>query len=105
MDKTRKGEWVQITRVVLPAGKRAPQVPEDTQKHELRMWVKGFLCADAAIGEEVEITTVTGRKVSGELFAVQPKYTQTYGDFVPELLKVQCQLRDILFGGTINEKR
>ncbi|MDY3118071.1 MAG: 2-amino-4-oxopentanoate thiolase subunit OrtA [Peptoniphilus sp.] len=103
MDKIRKGEWVQITRVVLPAGKRAPQVPEDTQKHELRMWVKGFLCEDATIGEEVEVKTVTGRRVSGELLTVRPKYTHTYGDFVPELLKVQCQLRAILFGGDIDE--
>ncbi|MDD7363583.1 MAG: 2-amino-4-oxopentanoate thiolase subunit OrtA [Peptoniphilus sp.] len=103
MSKIQKGTWVQITKVVLPAGKRAPQVPEDTQQHELRMWVKGFLNHDADVREEVEITTVTGRKVSGELFAVEPKYTHTYGDFVPELLKVQCQLRDILFGGESDE--
>ncbi len=103
MNKVCKGEWVQITRVVLPAGKRAPQVPEDTQKHDLQMWVKGFLCEDASIGDEVEVTTVTGRRVAGKLFAVKPKYTHTYGDFVPELLKVQCQLREILFGGKIND--
>jgi sulfur transfer protein SufE len=38
--KAKKGDWVQVYRVVLEAGERAPQVPEDTAKVPLEMKVK-----------------------------------------------------------------
>ena len=98
MNKVEKNEWVQISNVVLPAGERAPQVPEDTQNTDLKMWTKGFLNKNAEIGQEVEIITVTGRKVKGELFKISPKYIHTYGDFVPELLRIQRQVKNILGG-------
>ena len=40
MATAKKGDWVQIENIVLPAGQRAPQVPEDTQKCDLKLWVK-----------------------------------------------------------------
>ena len=95
----KKGDWVQIHNVVLSAGQRAPQVPEDTQACDLELWVKGIAQSDAKEGETLEVMTVTGRIVKGTLCDVNPKYTHTYGDFVPELLKVDFQVKDILFGG------
>lgn len=92
----RKGDWVQICSVVLPAGKRAPQVPEDTQKCDLLMWVKGFIQNDTEEGAEAEVLTVTGRREKGVLCAVNPGYIHSYGQFVPELLKVQTQLQKLL---------
>lgn len=35
METAKKGDWVQIEEIVLPAGHRAPQVPEDTQNATL----------------------------------------------------------------------
>ena len=95
----KKGEWVIIHRNILEASERAPQVPDDTKKVPLEMWIKGYLNADAKIGDEVEITTVTKRVEKGTLLEVNPYYNLNYGVFVPELLKISAQVREILFGG------
>ena len=63
------------------------------------MWTKGFLQADAEIGDEVEVKTATGRIEKGTLIEVNPHYTHSYGEFVPELVQIDTQLREILFGG------
>lgn len=95
----KKGEWVRIHKVILKPEERAPQVPEDTKKVPLEMWVKGFLQSDANIGDEVEIETVTGRKETGTLVELNPYYTHNFGVFVPELIEIDKQVRGILFGG------
>lgn len=94
---------MQIHQIVLKTEERAPQVPEDTKKVPLELWVKGVAQEDAKIGSMVEIITATGRKTKGELTVVNPRYVHDYGDFVPELLKVDMQLKEILFGGNANE--
>ena len=99
MATVKKGDWVQVENIVLPAGQRAPQVPEDTQACDLKLWVKGIIQQDAEMGEEVEIKTVTGRMAKGILCGVSPRYIHDYGEFQPELLKVELQLKEILFGG------
>ena len=43
MSQAQQGDWVQIYRVILPVGERAPQVPKETASVPLEMWVKGFL--------------------------------------------------------------
>lgn len=103
MNAAKKGDWVQIHQIVLKPEERAPQVPEDTKKVPLELWVKGIALQDAKIGSMIEIETATGRRVKGELTAVNPRYVHDFGDFVPELLKVDMQLREILFGGDSNE--
>ena len=42
MVSVKKGDWVQIENIILPAGQRAPQVPADTQACDLKLWVKGM---------------------------------------------------------------
>lgn len=103
MNAAKKGDWVQIHQIVLKPEDRAPQVPDDTKKVPLELWVKGIALHDAKVGTTVEIETATGRKVKGELVAVNPRYTHDFGDFVPELHKVDIQLKEILFGGDSNE--
>lgn len=95
----KKGEWVRIHKNILEPAERAPQVPDDTKKCPLEMWDKGFLQADAEMGDEVEIETVTGRKETGTLIEVNPYYEHDFGRFVPELLQIDKQVREILFGG------
>ena len=94
-----KGEWVRIYKIILQPSERAPQVPDDTKKVPLELWVKGFLTHDAEMGENVVIETVTGRKEEGKLIEVNPYYTHDYGKFIPELLVIDKQTRDIVFGG------
>lgn len=98
MNIAKKGDWVQITKTVLAKGHRAPQIPEDTQGCDLLLWVKGIAQSDGTVGDEMEIITVTGRKTSGKLFAVNPGYTHSYGRFVPELNLIQRQLQNLMDG-------
>ncbi len=99
MKMIKKGEWVRIHKIILEPAERAPQVPEDTKKVPLEMWDKGFLQANANIGDDVTIETVTGRQESGTLIEVNPYYEHDYGKFVPELLAIDKQVMEIVFGG------
>jgi hypothetical protein len=90
------GTWVEIHRVVLPAGERAPQVPADTQAVDLEMRVKGFLQADAKIGEAVQIRTRAGRRLNGSLVAVNPTYDHSFGAPLAELSAIGDEVRALL---------
>ena len=94
-----KGDWVRIHRVVLQPNERAAAVPEDTKRVPLELWVKGTLCADAEIGEEVSVVTRTGRIVAGTLLEVNPHYEHSFGAFVPELQRAGDEAFHFLFGG------
>jgi 2-amino-4-ketopentanoate thiolase alpha subunit len=99
MQMAKRGDWVQVHNILLEAGKRAPQVPEDTQQAPLEMWVKGFLLNDSTkIGQEVQINTVTGRLVTGKLVAIMPTYPHNFGEPQPELLTLGNELRRVLKG-------
>ena len=93
----KKGDWVQIHKIVLTPEQRTGRIPEDTKRVPLESWNKGYLAADAEIGDEVTVTTITGRKVSGELVAVNPIYCYSFGEtFIPELQQVGAQARNIV---------
>lgn len=91
-----QGTWVEIYKVVLKAGERAPQVPEDTQRTALEMRVKGFLAADAVIGQQAVIITAAGRKLSGKLVTVNPAYNHSFGAPIPALSGIGQQLRALI---------
>lgn len=96
----KKGDWVRIHRVVLKADERTAKIPDDTQKCDLEMWTKGFLQSDAEIGDEVTVITASNREEYGKLIEVDPYYTHSYGKFVPEIIQIDKQLREIMdFGG------
>ncbi len=90
------GRWVEIRRPVLEPSERAPQVPEDTRQVPLEMRARGFLLHPAMPGDEVEIETVTGRRLRGALNAVEPAYTHGFGPPVPELLGIAGEVRALL---------
>ncbi|MEG1528539.1 MAG: 2-amino-4-oxopentanoate thiolase subunit OrtA [Clostridia bacterium] len=92
----KKGEYVTIRSVVLDVGQRAPQVPDDTKKVPLEMWVKGRLVEDAEMGQQCSVITRTNRRQRGELCEVNPSYKHNFGNFVPELLQIDDQLRELL---------
>ena len=95
-EKLAKGTWVEIHAVVLPAGERAPQVPEDTARVPLEMRAKGFLAKAAAIGAEAEVLTATGRRLHGTVTAANPPYDHGFGAPLPELLAIGGEVRAIL---------
>ena len=87
------GEWVEVERVLLEPAERSSNLPPETASQPLLTWVKGFAAADAALGEEVTVETMTGRRVSGRLSAINPGYFHTFGNPIPELTHVGADLR------------
>ena len=93
----KQGDWVRIYSVVLPAGERVAQVPEDTARVPLEMWDKGFLLnGEAAVGDAVEVETIIGRKVKGTLLEIEPAWDHDFGRCVPEIIKIDRQLKAIM---------
>ena len=95
-DLVANGTWVEIHRIVLPAGERAPQVPADTANVALEMRVKGLLAEPAAIGAQAEIMTAAGRRLRGTLVEINPAFTHGFGAPVPELTTIGGEVRTIL---------
>jgi 2-amino-4-ketopentanoate thiolase alpha subunit len=88
MSTVSKGTWVQIERVVLEPAERAPTLPDDTRRVPYVLRVSGFLLEGAAIGEQARIRTLIGRELSGTLTTVNPSYSHSFGETVPELLDI-----------------
>jgi hypothetical protein len=92
------GAWVEVQQVVLTAGNRAPNVPADTAAVDFVARIRGFLSADARLGDEATVRTLAGRSVSGRLTAVNPRNPADFGDPVPELLRLGESAREALDG-------
>jgi hypothetical protein len=95
-ERIPKGSWVEVQRILLAPGQRAPRVPEETQRVPLEMRVKGTLTHDASLGEEVEVVTAAGRRLRGTLREANPAYTHGFGPPVPELRAVGEELCALL---------
>lgn len=97
MEKAYRGDWVEIHQVILQAGERAPQVPEDTQKVPLELRCKGWLHQEEGVkGDEVEIQTPAGRLLRGQMISVNPPFLHGFGRAIPELLALGPELRQLL---------
>ena len=93
----KKGDWIRIYKVVLKPEERQGNLPEDTKKVPFEMWDKGFLLnCSAEIGDIVEVETIIGRKISGELVEVNPNFEINYGVGVTDTLYIGRQLRKLL---------
>lgn len=100
MEMAKKGDWVRIHNIVLNSEQRTGKLPEDTKAADLQMWTKGYLQEDEAkIGDYVTVETACGRLEKGNLIEEAPHYTHSYGEFVPEIIEIDRQLRQILRGG------
>ena len=82
--------------MVLAAGERAPQVPEDTARLPLEMRVRGFLLNSAAMGDEVEVRTSSVRSLRGVLGEANPAYSHGFGPPIAELSGIREELRALL---------
>jgi hypothetical protein len=87
------GEWVEVERVLLEPADRSSNLPAETASKPLLTWVKGFARADAALGDELAVETMTGRVVTGRLSEINPGYFHTFGRPIPELVHVGADLR------------
>jgi hypothetical protein len=80
------GAWVELERVILKPGERAPGIPADTASVPFAGRVRGFLLSPTQKGRIAEVRTQADRKVSGRLRAVLPRNPADFGDPSPELL-------------------
>ncbi|MFW6119309.1 MAG: 2-amino-4-oxopentanoate thiolase subunit OrtA [Petrotogales bacterium] len=93
----KKGDWVQIKRVVLRPEERSSNVPEDTSRVPLEMRLKGYLEDESAnIGDDVKIKTIIGRYEHGALIAVNPAYDHSFGEHIEELFNAGTELVELL---------
>jgi len=90
------GDWVEVEWVLLTPEERAAGLPAETANKPLTVWVKGFAQAEAQIGEELTVETMTGRLVAGRLSDLEPGYFHTFGKPIPELAHVGADLRERL---------
>lgn len=93
-----KGSYVRIRRTILKPSERSENLPIDTSKVPYKMWVKGFLLNDADLFDVVTIRTSTGRLETGRLKEVNPPYKHSYGDFIPEILKIKSIIKNDMYG-------
>jgi hypothetical protein len=81
------GRWVRIHRIELSPADRADAIPADTAAVPFEAWINGWARGDAPIGDTIEIRTLTGRLVEGELVELEPGYNHTFGS-PPEPLQI-----------------
>lgn len=97
----RKGDWVEVHSILLSPEERSPKVPDDTKRVPLEMWARGFLLdEEAGPGDEVEIETAIGRRLRGRLSNARPGYSHSFGESIPELLRIGKQLRELARDGS-----
>jgi len=87
------GEWVEVESVLLDPADRSPNLPPETAEKPLIVWVSGYATAEASLGDQLGIETMTGRTVTGRLSAINPGYFHTFGKPIPELVTVGRDLR------------
>jgi len=93
----RRGDMVQIHRVILSPEERAPGLPESTKVVPYEAWVKGFLLAEiATLGDLVQIRTFAGRVIEGELASIEPAYEHGFGRQPVELIRASLEARDLI---------
>lgn len=88
MSKYPKGTWVEIEQVVLTPEQRVQTLPEETRSVPYLLRVSGFLQQEAEIGQDVQVKTIIGRTLTGVLKSVNPGYRHSFGETVPELLRI-----------------
>lgn len=91
-----KNSWVMIENVLLSREERSENIPEDTRSTDLMEWCKGYTLEDSDIGLETEIVTITGRHLRGFIKEINPGYDHGFGEFLPEILYIGLQAREIL---------
>ena len=92
------GTWVELERVILNPGERAPGIPADTASVPFAARVRGFLVAPARLGTTAQVRTQAERVVAGRLRSVLPRNPADFGDPSPELLQVGKEMKRRLQG-------
>ncbi len=94
MSDARKGDLVQVHKIILKPDQRPNTLPECTRAVPYEGWLKGFLINESAnFGDEVKIETSIGREISGVLTQVNPTYDHNFGIPQKELVYIGNESR------------
>ena len=94
MSDAKKGDLVQIRKIILEPGQRPEDLPASTRNVPYECRIKGFLRDEhATIGSKVEIETFIGRKISGILYQVNPTYDHDFGEPQYEILFIGNEVK------------
>lgn len=88
--------WVEIGFVVLDPSERTARIPGDTKQQPYFARVKGFVEGDPRIGEEVEMSTLLGRRMRGRVLRIAPEYGHGFGGPIKELIEAGQEARALL---------
>ena len=88
--------WVEVGFVILEAGQRTAHLPEDTKRVPYYCRVKGFASGEPAVGEIVEVETLIGRRIAGEVLRINPPFGYDFGEPVEELIAAGLEARALL---------
>jgi len=100
MVDAKRGDLVQVHRIILPPHQRPDNLPSSTKSVPFECWIKGFLIDDAAkVGDQVRIQTFIGREISGTLCEVNPIYDHSFGEPQTELLPIGSEVNKQLEEG------
>jgi len=95
MPQALKGDWVEISAIVLKPAERAPGLPRDTASVPYTLRVRGHTVEKGEIGKTITIRTLSGRLLKGKLSEINPTYSHNFGKCVPELLQTRIQLKKL----------
>ena len=94
---TERGKhWIEIGYVILEPEQRTAHLPDDTKVVPYYARMKGFVEGDVKAGDMVEIETLIGRRVSGEVLRLNPSYGHDFGEPIEELLEAGGEARAVL---------
>ncbi len=93
MTVVARGTWVEIEKVLLKPEERASNLPEETRVCPYVLRVSGFLLEDAEVGSEVTIVSRIGNEHRGILKTINPGYSHSFGETVPELLRIGMETK------------
>lgn len=97
MADVKRGDLVQIHKIILEPDQRPENLPSSTKALPYECWIKGFLINEEAnIGDEVKIETFIGREISGALYQSNPTYDHNFGEPQKELLSIGIEVKKTL---------
>lgn len=93
MSQISKGDWIEISRIILKPEERASNLPEDTAATPYIMKIRGTALKDGNIGDEILVRTTGGRELKGKAEELNPYYGHDFGERVPELARMRAAIR------------
>lgn len=77
------GTWVEIEWIILEPDARSENVPPDTAGLPYVGRARGLARGEPQVGETVDIVTLTGRTLRGQVVDATPGYTHSFGRPLP----------------------